>query len=410
MRGQLRADGTPDARIRFERVAGGGKWDGIAFQDSQADNRILHADMIGGDGQGNAVNVNHSRLVLDHIVWANTSTTILELEHPSLIVRNSQFPTSSGGEIIHGEYIAGDEYLIVEGNVFANSNNGTDVIDFLGADRPGPVLQVINNVFLGGGDDGLDLDGTDAHIEGNVFMNFHRNTTRNTTSNAIATGLPQTGDANRTEITVVRNVFIGNDHAMLLKEDAFAQIENNVFVDSRLAAIQFNEVGGTAVQGAGKGAALVGNIFSNNAQLFKNLIDTPSFKTSLTVDQSLLPNEVVDFGGTPVMAHDLGTGNVAGDPLFVDAAANNYRLQVGSPAISTGPNGLDMGAYVPSGPTVTAEPITGQEKVTLHVAGPGITHYRYRVTGGALGPLTPVSEPIQLQGLAAGATVSKSSD
>ena len=404
VRGQLTADGTPDARIRFERVAGGGKWDGLSFLNTLSENRISYADMIGGDAQGEAVNIDHSRLHLDQIVWANTSTTILEVNHPSLIVRNSQFPTSSGGEIIHGEHISGDEYLIVEGNVFANSNNGNDVIDFLGADRPGPVLQVLNNVFLGGGDDGLDLDGTDAHIEGNVFMNFHKNTTRNTTSNAIATGLPQTGEPNRTEITVVRNLFINNDHALLLKEEAFAQIENNVFIDSRLAAIQFNEVGGTAVLGAGKGAALIGNIFANNNQLFKNLINTPNFKTLLTVDQSLLPNDVVDFGGVPVNAHDLGSGNIDADPLFVDAAAGDYRLQDSSPAKGAGPNGLDMGAYVLAGPTVTAEqPISPQDEVTLHVAGPGITHYRYRLSGQPLGPLTPVSEPIQLSGLAIGA-------
>ncbi len=402
VRGQLTALGTPTERIRFERVAGGGKWDGVSLLNTLADNRIEYADMIGGDGQGNAIDIDHSRLQLDNIVWANTSTTILEVNHPSLIVRNSQFPTSNGGEIIHGEHIAGDEFLIVEGNVFANSNNGNDVIDFLGADRPGPVLQVTNNIFLGGGDDGLDLDGTDAHIEGNVFMNFHRNTSRNTTSNAIATGLPQTGEPNRTEITVVRNVFIDNDHALLLKEDAFAQIENNVFIDSRLAAIQFNEIGGTAVKGAGKGASLVGNIFANNTQLFKNLINTTNFKTELTVDDSLLPNDVVDFGGTPINALDLGSGNIDADPLFVDASSGNFRLQDESPAKGAGPNGLDMGAYVPAGPTITADPADAAGNVTLHVAGPGITQYRYRLPGQPLGPLTPVSDPIQLQGLAAG--------
>lgn len=117
------------------------------------------------------------------------------------------------------------------------------MIDFLGAERPGPVVEILDNVFLGGGDDGIDLDGTDTHIEGNVFMNFRKNTSRATTSNAIATGLPQTGDSNRTEITVVRNLFIGNDHAVLLKEEAFATVENNVFVDSGQAVLQFGEGG-----------------------------------------------------------------------------------------------------------------------------------------------------------------------
>jgi hypothetical protein len=403
VRGQLEADGTADARIRFARVAGGGRWDGLSFVNTLAENRISYADMTGGDGQGEAINVDRSRLHLDHIVWSDTTGTILELNHPSLIVRNSQFPTSNGSEVVHGEHISGSEYLILEGNVFANSNNGGDVVDFLGADRPGPVLQVLNNIFLGGGDDGLDLDGTDAHIEGNVFMNFQKNTSRATTSNAIATGLPQTGEPNRTEITVVRNLFVNNDHAILLKEEAFARVENNVFVNSQLAAIQFNEVGGTAVEGVGKGAELIGNIFANNNQLFKNLVNTPAFKTLLTVDQSLLPNEVVNFGGTLVNAHDLGSGNIDGDPRFVDPAAGIYRLQSDSPAVASGPGGLDMGAYVPAGPTVVARsPASPDGSMTLDVAGPGITHYRYRLDGQPLGPLTPVGEPIQLQGLAGG--------
>src|SRR5687767_15291722 len=35
------------------------------------------------------------------------------------------------------------------------------------------VLQIMNNVFEGGEDDILDLDGCDAYIEGNVFRNAH---------------------------------------------------------------------------------------------------------------------------------------------------------------------------------------------------------------------------------------------
>ncbi len=191
---------------------------------------------------------------------------------------------------------------------------------------------------------------------------------------------------------------------MLLKEDAFATVQQNVFVNSRLAAIQFNEVNGSSVMGPGKGAMLEGNIFWNNAQLFKNLINTPTFKTTLTVDQSLLPNEVVDFGGTPILAHSLGEGNLAGDPLFVDAAAHNYRLQPDSPAIGTGPAGLDMGAYVDQGPTLAGVPsgMVDASELTLTVGGPGITHYRYRLNAGAYGPLMPVTDPILLQGLTAG--------
>ena len=333
------------------------------------------------------------------MTWAGTTGTILKLEHPSLIVRDSHFPVSGGGEIIHGENIAGDEYLIIDGNTFENSNNGGDVIDVLGADRPGPVVQILNNVFKGGGDDGLDLDGTDAHIEGNVFMNFRKNTSRATTSNAIATGLPQTGAANRTEITVVRNIFFNNDHSLLLKEDAFATIDHNVFVDTAEAVIQFDEVGGTSVLGPGKGAKLNGNIFLNNASLFKNLVNDDGFRADLSVFNSILPNEDVDFGGTIVKAHRLGDGNLDADPRFIDVANMNFRLRSDSPARgAAGIFGLDMGAYVDAGPRVAEIRTQSQplNEAKFQVGGPGISHYRYRIDGGSWSELAPVEEQIRL--------------
>ena len=58
-------------------------------------------------------------------------------------------------------------------------------IDFTGGNRPGPILQFINNVFDGASDDCLDLDSTDAWIEGNIFMHVHRDPNR--TDNALDT-------------------------------------------------------------------------------------------------------------------------------------------------------------------------------------------------------------------------------
>ena len=400
--GRFVAEGTAFDRLHFA-ASDGGRWDGLSFENTLADNRVTFADMVDGDDQGEAINVEFSRLLLDNIVWEGTTGTILELEHPSVIVRNSHFPTSNGGEIIHGEHIEGDEYLIIDGNVFENSDNGGDVIDVLGADRPGPVMQILNNVFKGGGDDGLDLDGTDAHVEGNVFMNFNKNTTRATTANAIATGLPQSGEDNRTQVTVVRNIFIDNDHAILLKEDAFATVENNLFIGTREAAIQFNEVGGTAVNGPGMGARLDGNIFSDNAALFKHLVDTNDFKTDLTIFNSRLPNEAIDFDGADVLPHSLGSGNIDADPRFVDQTNGNYRLAADSPAIGAGRYGIDMGAYVQGGPTVTKlNSASGPDVAAFAVSGPGITHYRFRINGEPYGELNPVDETILLSQLPSG--------
>ncbi|MEO8353361.1 MAG: hypothetical protein ABI680_16655, partial [Chthoniobacteraceae bacterium] len=86
-----------------------------------------------------------------------------------------------------------------------------------------------------------------------------------------------------------------------------------------------------------------------------------------------------------------GIGNLTADPLFVSTTGIDYTtirnalaLQAGSPARGTGPNGLDMGATVPAGASVSGAPAgtSPNRDATLVVAGPGIWVYRWRLDGG----------------------------
>jgi hypothetical protein len=60
---------------------------------------------------------------------------------------------------------------------FGSSSGYNDIMDFTGGNRDlnQPIIQYYNNVFVGASDDMLDLDGTDAWIEGNIFLHAHKN-------------------------------------------------------------------------------------------------------------------------------------------------------------------------------------------------------------------------------------------
>lgn len=388
--GRLVAEGTETLPIIFSRPAADDhQWDGFRFVDTYEDNRLRHFTMEYGDDRDESITVDRSRLTISFGSWPTTQETMIEMDEPAVLIEDSDIPGISSGEVIHGENLVAPGYLILRRNVFGKASNGGDVLDFSGAEAPGPILHIIDNVFQGGDDDGLDLDGTDAFVSGNVFMNFRKDPAngRATTSNAIATGLPQSGAPNRTRVTMVRNLFLNCDHAVLLKEDAFLTAVNNTFVGMEEAVIQFNEEGGTRVLGPGKGALLDGNIFWENRRLFRYLEE----ETELTVHRCVIDGAF----------HGRGEDNFAADPGFVNAEGGDYSLREGSPAIGTGPNGQDRGFAVPEGASLSGEPqvFTSRTEATLRVGGPGIVQYRYRLNGGPWSAGTPVSEAIELSEL-----------
>jgi hypothetical protein len=380
--GCLNAEGNENDRILLTRSPDSDEsWDGISFQHTLADNQLVNTDMEYGDHQSQVIHVQSSKLLIDNLTWTSTNKTIIEVDHPYLLVRNSVFPPVEEVEPLHGQNLSEDEYLIVDHNTFNPTTGYNDVIDFSECHRPDPIFQVYNNTFLGGGDDALDLDGCDAYIEGNIFMNFHKNNTTSSTSNAIATGL---FNGKSSEITVVRNIFYDNDHAVLLKEGCFMRAENNVIVNSSQAAVNFGEWPDRTVD-PGRGATFDGNIFWQNANLFGNQTAQPGHANpEISVNHSVVPESFLG----------LGVGNLDADPQFVDYQNHDYQLQSTSPCIGTGPNGLDMGAAVPAGASIAGEPdrITDQTTVTLTIAGPGITDYRYTVND----PLGNWSEELSL--------------
>lgn len=382
--GRLLAQGTPLNRIRFTRRPGiAGNWGNLFFNGSAVENRLVNVDIDSSGATGTSLRANNAVVYFDGLSFTNATGTYCALDNSAFIVKNSSFPSTTGAELFHGVGIRANGYAIIENNVFGTTTGLNDIIDFTGGQRPGPILQVLNNTFTGASDDVLDLDGADAHVEGNLFMNVHQETAGGDTASAVSGG---SDSGNTSEITIVRNFFYDCDYAALAKEGNFYTIVNNTMVNLTHAAVNFDEPLRPGIE-PGRGAYFDGNIVRNSPADFANVSQGV---TELTVLRSLLSGSI--------------------DPRLVNTNAtlatitNDLSLRAGSPAIGAGPNGLDIGAAVPAGASISGEPIspTAQTSATLTVGGPGITHYRYNLNGGPYSGETPVSSPIVLSGLADG--------
>ena len=383
--GRIEAKGTDRLRIQFTRLPASGTEGYLGLHIASGavlENNFSYLDMrYGGLVNDYHFHVDHSLANFDNVSWEETTQNIIRLTSPTVEMRNCVFPTTSS-DTITGAGMTGDMKLIIEGCTFAGPTGNTDVINFTGGIRPGPILQVLNNTFLSGSDEVLDLDGSDAHIEGNVFMNIHRDNSTPGTSNVISAG-QQGGHASH--LTIVRNVFNNIDHALLLKDGATALFENNTVVNADIAAINFADPESGLFNGGG--AIVRGNIFADNALSFQNIIPEVDL--------------IADLNTIPVADHVYGSGNIDVIPGFVAPALNDFSLLSSSPCIGAGPNGLDMGAYVPRWSNLTEVSSTLTSR-TFQVGGPGLVAYRYELDGGGFGSETEITTPITLAGLSAG--------
>lgn len=453
--GRILAEGTESKPIHFTRVPGGSGNGGTIVINGAAgvaETRFHHVFFNFGGSPAVACKTN-SNVIFEHCEWLRNDAPYLHLDGGSFLVSNCIFPTAAAGtyfEAIHGDGLTpeGGRAIIRDsffGKCHSTRGNYNDVLDFSGSNRAGPILQLYNNVFIGSDDDVLDIDGTDAWIEGNIFMHVHRVGSPDSAS-AVSGG----SDAGQTsEITVVGNLFVDVDQAMTAKEGNFYTFLNNTVVDQNSRGSEERRedianypdvylpavlnVGDHGVAGA-LGMYVEGNIIHSAEKLVRNYTGAET----VTFNNNLLPSGMTWSGP--------GSGNSSGAALLNDVIVNavtgasniptptkdNFRtvaqrireqfgLSAGSPARGTGPNGTDKGGIRPRGVSLGGVPIGTTNVTSANVTvgtrmsgagipaaaarfpnGSGWTHYKWRLDGGAWSPDTPTAELISLSELANG--------
>src|SRR6185503_1879678 len=353
--GRLIAEGTDTTRIRFARTPGSaGSWGSITINGGPAspETRITYAH-IEGNG-ATAIRCEDGTAFLDHLTFGTLSQRYIDVDRASFVISECVFPTPTAGvEMIHGAggIKAGGRGIFVR-NFFGRPSGYNDTVDFTGGNRPQPIVQFIDNVFIGTDDDILDLDGTDAWVEGNIFMHAHRNGASPDSSSAVSGG----NDSGQTsEITIVGNLFYDCDQVANAKQGNFYTLINNTIVHQ-------THTGGIDTDGAvviladdgtaeGAGFWIEGNIIYDAEKLVRNQV-----ASVVTFTNNLMQLPWTGPGG----------GNSSADPLLkhvpqmsVTTAFTSWQdaqlmrewfsLRADSPAHGTGPNGLDQGGVIPIG-------------------------------------------------------------
>lgn len=429
--GRLLAEGTIAAPIQFTRAPGAStSWGGIVINGSATspETRIAYAHI---DFNGTtAIHSTRGTLVLDHLTFGNTAKQYVSLDDSSFVVSYCTFPTPTAAfELMHGNgsIKAGGRGIIYR--CFYGIPNGyNDVVDFTGGNRPtGPIIHFIDNVFIGASDDILDLDGTDAWVEGNIFLHVHKNGTPDTAS-AVSGGNNDFGTSGgglqTSQVTILGNLFFDCDQMATAKQGNFFTLINNTMVrqthqgglDSTGAIVNLSDVGTTE----GVGMYLEGNI----------IYDAEALTRGVTSAQITFTNNLMALPWSGP-----GGNNSAADPMLTHIptiAETQFTsweqaqilrewlsVKPGSPALRTGPNRTDRGGIKPLGVSISGEPegTNNLSSATLTVGvvrtgngipaagfpeGSGYTHYKWRLDGGAWSPETPINTPINLNGLANG--------
>ncbi len=408
--GKITAIGTQAQPIRFVRANAANAWRRIVISGTQ-ESKFVWCDFDGantsGTIRGSGTSTVSPAVHIENCRFLNTDVQMVDLVYTSCNIINCEFDSIGAQELIHFSNMPASGYALIKGCRFGlpgvpPTSGYNDIVDFTGGNRPGPIPRFIDNIFLASVDDCFDMDATDAHIEGNLFLNVRQGSQRDSSSNPITTG---EGPA-ISELVIARNFFYDCEHLLLLKDAGAAVLQNNTFLKMVQNPVALTAAGAAIPPGIilfgepwrgrplGAGAIYNGNIAWDLAPVIQTT-PFPLYNSSssyLDVRHSLIQGNQWP-----------GTGNITADPLFMSTTGIDYttiraalQLQAGSPAIGTGPNGIDMGASVPEGASVGGAPTgtTASRNATINVAGPGIWVYKWRLNGGAWSanvPLVPTS-------------------
>jgi hypothetical protein len=324
VKGALRIEGSGANPVLIESRDGLHPWGGLTFVNATGASMLSHVWIkdasFADDDPVNlkaAVSSINSNLVIDHAdidapfpVFARGGTTTVRFSriHPRF--------TGDGVNIKSGNGIVEDCTFL------GNDAPDTDAIDFDDVSN-GIIRRNRIYSFRGTNSDGIDV----GEASSNLLITGNR--IYDCSDKGVSVGQGST-------VSMRRNLIVRCSQGVGVKDSgSSAIIDQNTFARNLTGVAVFEKNAGN-----GGGEVMVTNCIFSRSKDFNATVDGFS---SLVVNYSLSDTILIP-----------GTGNFVADPLFTDAAAYDFSIRPGSPAIDTGDPGhvpdsdqsrADIGAY-----------------------------------------------------------------
>ncbi|MEW6237392.1 MAG: right-handed parallel beta-helix repeat-containing protein [Candidatus Omnitrophota bacterium] len=310
IKGRFDALGSPQSPIQFVPQNESARWGALSYEDAgtgRMEHCLVRRGSTGGSNRIAMVNLYHgvSGVSIDSCTFEdwpddfNSKATESYHSTAYMEIRRCWFGEGEN-EAVHGT----GSPVTVEYCFFAPRRGYSDAVDVGDVQRPNPVPIIRFNTFYGSEDDAIDLDTCDAYVEGNFVMNCR---------GGIHDPIGISGDKNAQPI-IVNNVVYNCENGIAFKNGANITVINNTIIN------------------CDKGIWMHQN--PAHARVFNTLVWGRDDQVSIKLE----PGSTIDISYSLVKgdAPYTGEGNSNADPRLADAAALDFRLLPGSPAIDAG--------------------------------------------------------------------------
>jgi hypothetical protein len=293
--GELRALGTEEDPIRFDRLEASMAWGHIEADGAVGPLRLEHCIVEGGMGVDwgwldlGMIGVRNGTLVLIGTEVAHGTDCAVLGVGSSIEIRDCS---------IHQFYDVGVSLRPGCSGVVASSVFYSFTDDGLNVD--GSVIDILDSEFYGANDDGIDFDGSIGSIRNNTIHDCGQN------------GITCAGDTDQVwiENCLIRDCLRGFE----VKQSAIVTAYNCTLVNNTIGVRLYEN-------GPGNGG---GNLLLRNSILWGN-------STVISIDEeSYLSVLFSNVQGDSVQP---GIGNINTDPQFLNPPAGNFGLKALSPCV-----------------------------------------------------------------------------